>query len=386
MASERKLPRTALSTLAISPGRASVKGALLPPDEPKEPPPVKAADGGREAERRFDLVDPNAPPSPPPSRAPLFWIPAVVAALIAVALVKSLVVRALLPLAVAAVAVAMLVRRAAGKKRALRERTARRGLVLRPGELRFKPGAGELARTVVDLREPFGATVLSTHRRDRLVLLLTSERGAFQIGTVVDAAALPVLAPVLERSTTVAGEDAAFEAIGPDGAPVLLSPEDFLALAGALSAGDPGCLERVVVTDTRGAKVVLGDGELRVDDLAFDLNAPLEWRALVFQEPFGQVMTLYQGTWIRQNGSEVVLVSLLPSLGPILEVEPGEIATLDRAVLRDLRLMQASAETPPPREQRHAIERLLMMPIRSSLDRAPRKSRQPAAPRRPPLH
>lgn len=53
---------------------------------------------------------------------------------------------------------------------------------------------------------------------------------------------------------------------------------------------------------------------------------------------------------------------------------------MDRAVLRDLRLMQASAETPLSREQRHAIERLLMMPIRSSLDRAPRKSRQPAAP------
>lgn len=373
MASERTAPRVIPSSPAMPHGSGADRDA--------------AASGERAGEeRRFDLFDPNAPPPAPPSRAPLLWIPVVAAALFAVALTRSLLVRALLPLALAAAAVVVMVQRAGRRKRALRERTQRRGLILRAHDLRFKPGAGELARTVLDRSAPFGATVLSTHRRDRLVLMLTSERGVFQVGTVFDAVSMPVLAPLVERATTVAGEDAAFEAIGPDGEPVLLSPEDFVALAGELSAGAPGCLSRVVVTDTKGAPIVLDDDELRVDRLAFDLNAPLEWRALVFQEPFGQVMTLYQGTWIRQNGSEVVLVSLLPSLGPILEVEPGEIATLDRAVLRDLRLMQASAETPPPREQRHAIERLFMMPIRSSLERAPRKSRQPAAPRRPPLH
>lgn len=239
---------------------------------------------------------------------------------------------------------------------------------------------------MIDRTRPFGATLLSTHRRDRLVLLLTSERGAFHVGTTVDAASTPVLGDLLARATTVAGEEAAFEAIGPDGAPVLLAPADFILFVEALCAADPGCLDRVISTDTRGAVVVLDDGELRVDQMAFDLTAPLEWRALVFQEPFGQVMTLYQGTWIRQNNAEVVLVSLLPSLGPILEVEPGEIARLDRAVLRDLRLMQANAEAPPPREQRHAIERLLMMPIRARVDRAPRKSRHPLPKRAPQMH
>lgn len=379
MTSERKAHRTALSSPAITPGRASGNGF---PSNDK----VTVAEHGGSRERRFDAIDPNAPPPEPPSRVHLLWIPVVVATLLVVAFARSILVRTLLPLAIAAAAIVALVQRLRGKKRALRERTQRRGLLLRQDDLRFKPGIGEVASTVLDLAEPFGATILSTHRRDRLVLLLTSGRGVFQVGTVVDAGSLPVLAPLFDRATTVAGEDSAFEAIGPDGEPVLLTPTDFFALAGKLSADNPGCLERVVVTDTRGAPIVLDVGELRVDRLAFDLTAPLEWRALVFQEPFGQVMTLYQGTWIRQNGTEVVLVSLLPSLGPILEVEPGEIATLDRAVLRDLRLMQASAENPPPREQRHAIERLLMMPIRSSLDRAPRKSLQPAAPRRPPLH
>lgn len=345
----------------------------------------RASREGGTQERRFDLYDPDAPPPPKPSRAHWLVVPLVIGALVIVAFVRSLAVRTLLPLALSIAAIALLAQRARGEAKARRERMSRRGLLLRPHDLRFKPGRGDVARPVLDRTQPFGATLLSTHRRDRLVMLLTSERGVFHVGTTVDAESTPVLDGLIARATTVAGEDAAFESIGPDGGPVLLAAADFVAFVEALRADDPGCLDRVIVTDTRGAPIVLDEGELRVDRLAFDLTAPLEWRALVFQEAFGQVMTLYQGTWIRQNGSEVVLVSLLPSLGPILEVEPGEIATMDRAVLRDLRLMQASAETPPPREQRHAIERLLMMPIRSSLDRAPRKSRQPA-PRRPPLH
>jgi hypothetical protein len=334
---------------------------------------------------RLVLLDLNAPPPPAPSRAPLLLIPLAVAALVIVAIARSLVVRTLLPLALAAAAIALWAQRKRRIERARRERERRRGLVLEGRELRFWPGAGGSARAEIDLSQPFGATLLSTHRRDRLVLMLTSEKGVLHVGTVVDTESAGVLARLVVRATTVAGEDAAFEAIGPDGEPVLLAATDFVALVDGLAAEDPRCLDRVVVTDTRGAKVILDDRELRVAQLAFDLSSPLEWRALVFQEPFGQVMTLYQGTWIRQNGSEVVLVSLLPSLGPILEVEPGEIANLDRAVLRDLRLMQASAELPPPREQRYAIERLLMMPIRSSLDRAPRKVRQPGPPRAP-LH
>lgn len=350
-----------------------------------------SSDGATTAARRaarepcFDLVDLDAPPPRRPSRAPWLLVPLVVAALVIVALVRSLLVRALLPLAIVLAGLALWVSRSRGRARARRERENRRGLVLAGDEVRFRPAGGGAPVAVLDRTRPFGATLLSTHRRDRLVLMLTSEAGAFHVGTIVDEASAPVLAPLFVRATTVAGEDAAFEAIGPDGEPVRLAAPDFVAFVDALAADDPGCLDRVVVTDTRGETILLDGGELRIAQLAFDLTAPLEWRALVFQEPFGQVMTLYQGTWIRQNGAEVVLVSLLPSLGPILEVEPGEIATLDRAVLRDLRLMQANAETPPPREQRHAIERLLMMPIRSSLDRAPRQSRRPGAPRAP-LH
>jgi hypothetical protein len=88
-----------------------------------------------------------------------------------------------------------------------------------------------------------------------------------------------------------------------------------------------------------------------VGDRVFDLAAPIEWRGIVFQEGLGQAIAVYQGTWIRQGSSEIVLVSLLPSImsaGAQGITENGSLAGLDRSVLRDLRLMQAVPEEPPP--------------------------------------
>jgi hypothetical protein len=51
------------------------------------------------------------------------------------------------------------------------------------------------------------------------------------------------------------------------------------------------------------------------------------------------------------------------------------------SVARDLRLMEASPGEPPPRELRHAIDRVFMLPLRRALDRAPRISRVPSSPR-----
>lgn len=133
--------------------------------------------------------------------------------------------------------------------------------------------------------------------------------------------------------------------------------------------------------DARGAPLVLNGGErreLRVGDRVLDLSAPIEWRGIVFQEGLGQAIAVYQGTWIRQGSTEIVLVSLLPSLmsaGAQGIAENGSLAGLDRSVLRDLRLMQAVPEEPPPVEQRVAIDRLFMLPVRYALDRAPRPSK-----------
>jgi hypothetical protein len=98
---------------------------------------------------------------------------------------------------------------------------------------------------------------------------------------------------------------------------------------------------------------------------------------------------VYQGTWVRQGDSELVLVCLLPSLGPAIFADI-DLAGLDRAegrapkaplsgLLRDIRLMQATPEPPPPTEQRVAIDRHFMLPIRCALDRAPRPAPQPTS-------
>ena len=250
-----------------------------------------------------------------------------------------------------------------------------------PGTLRLAPGqAGGRAAGIWDhamdlllLDAPFGVTLLASPRRDRLIALLSSASGTFYLSAAFDAASRRAFAPLLDRGFTVVGDDAGMEAIGPDGEPLVLAPDELAALLDALLEQSPSCLDRFVLTDARGAAVTLDGRHLCVGDRAVDLNAPLEWKSIVFQEAFGQAIAVYQGTWIRQSSTELTLVSLLPALGP----SPGadlDLGTLDRSVLRDLRLMQASPESPPPHEQRVAIDRLFMLPVRSALDHAPRAS------------
>jgi hypothetical protein len=238
---------------------------------------------------------------------------------------------------------------------------------------RSSGGLGSLE--VCALSAPFGVTLLASPRRDRLIALLSSASGTFYLGASFDAAARRAFAPLLDRCHTVVGDDAGMEAIGPDGEPLVLAPEELASLLDALVERSPSCLDRFVLTDARGASITLDGRQLCVGDRAVDLSAPLEWKPIVFQEAFGQAIAVYQGTWIRQSSTELTLVSLLPALGPApaQELEGG---ALDRGVLRDLRLMQASPEAPPPNEQRVAIDRLFMLPVRSALDRAPRASQE----------
>jgi hypothetical protein len=263
---------------------------------------------------------------------------------------------------------------------------ASRGLELDGERLAFRAGsslasgiasiASTSADTLLRLDAPFGVTLLASPRRDRVLALFSSATGTFYLGAVFDAAARRAFAPLLDRSFTVVGDDAGMDAIGPDGEPLVLAPDELASLLDALVEQSPTCLERFVLTDARGASLTLDGRHLCIGDRAVDLNAPLEWKPIVFQEAFGQMIAVYQGTWIRQSSTELTLVSLLPALGPAFGADL-DVGTLDRAVLRDLRLMQASPEPPPPSEQRVAIDRLFMLQVRSALDRAPRASRQP---------
>jgi hypothetical protein len=294
---------------------------------------------------------------------------------------------AMLPLALALVAGALVVR---GARRARRlnesgelvgggsglRNGAARGVEVDGERLAFRSTPDHAPHMILHLDAPFGVTLLASPRRERVIALLSSASGTFYMGAAFDAPSRRAFAPLLDRAFTVVGDDVGLEAIAPDGEPLLFSPEELASLLDALLEQSPTCLERFVSSDARGAALTLDGRHLCVGDRSVDLTAPLEWKPIVFQEAFGQAVAVYQGTWIRQGGTELTLVSLLPALGPV----PGadlDAATLDRGVLRDLRLMQASPEQPPPTEQRVAIERLFMLPVRYALDRAPRAAHQP---------
>ncbi len=143
-----------------------------------------------------------------------------------------------------------------------------------------------------------------------------------------------------------------------------LSAQDASLLLGALRARDPHAEGRIVLSDSRGAHVVLEADLLRAGDRVIDLTAPLEWRAFLFVETggAGAVASVVQATWVRQAGVEVVLVA-----------DAGREPSHPRGT------RVSHPDAPPPLELRIAIERLFMAPLRTALDRAPRVSRIPAS-------
>lgn len=348
-------------------GDANVRGAPLS-CEPALP--------GHASSPRFYAAERPAPPEPPaPSRlslrAGLVATALVVLTLGSLALAKSLALRAALPLTGALAALALWMR---GRRSPPPLVTpALRGLELTDGALAFRArGADKVPVLSVD--EPFGVTLLATHARDRLVALVSSHHGTLYVG--VRQVERDLLGPLVDHVTTVASDDAALDAVGPDGEPLLLEPGELARLVRDLSTVAPESLDRLVVGVEGAASLSLAPHELRValgrdDEQVFDLEAPLEWRAIVFQEPIGAGVAVFQGTWVRQGAREVVLVAPLTLGGPIIDPSAGPI---ERGVQRDLRLMQAQPEDPPPRDKRLAIDRPLMLPLRSALDRAPRIS------------
>lgn len=352
----------------------------LKPTAPQLPPERPARDGdgkGNSGETGwFEALDPTATARPP--KKPYGAIPLIALALIAIALGQGLIVRALVPAALALAALAVLT--LTGSSDEARRRPKRRGLSLERARLWFRSPDPARSHALVETAEPFGVTLLSTPRRDRALAVITSRAGTFCVGSAFDPATRKTASPIFDSAFTVTNDEAGLDAIGPDGEPLILAPPEFLGLLQALGSVDRGCFERLVLSDARGAPLVLDGRELRAGDRAFDLAAPLEWRSIVFQEGLAQAIAVYQGTWIRQGSTELVLVSLLPSIvsaGAQGIAEGGSLAGLDRSVLRDLRLMQAVPEEPPPVEQRVAIDRLFMLPVRYALDKAPRPAKQP---------
>ena len=222
--------------------------------------------------------------------------------------------------------------------------------------------AGRESR-LVEWRESFGATVLARADRSLFVVALTSARSTrFVPVRIADPGDIEQAPTLVDRATTAAESD-----LRADDARAL-SAADAERLLRTLAARAPGALERMFLSDADGEPVVLDRAELRVGSRRIDLSAPLEWRALVFQELGSQAASLCQATWVRQGDGEVFLVSPMPADTAWLQSAP------------DVKLMQAHRGDPPPRELRRAIDHLFMLPLRRALDRAPRISRAPSSP------
>jgi hypothetical protein len=230
--------------------------------------------------------------------------------------------------------------------------------------------------TLVDLGEPFGVTIFASADRAKLLLALTTSRATRYLPARVrdthDAQAAPT---VIERAAT-AGEG---DLRGADDSS--LSAADAERLITEVARRAPSALDRVYLSDATGEPVVLDRQELRVGSRRIDLSAPLEWRASLFQELGARAASVCQATWVRQADVELVLVAPMEDGGgPRVAGVPPEpafalSAKAQRAVARDVRLMQAPVGEPPPRELRRAIDRVFMLPLRRALDRAPRVAR-----------
>ncbi len=281
--------------------------------------PGQRADPRAAIAKWFEAIDPRARREPR-SYAAFYTVPPLVAAWVVALVAPGLTVRVAVPVVLALVAVLVFfkARRAArlvdrrgdgSGSRSVDAPRPRRGLGLSADRLTFEGAGGPSDLLYTDA--PFGVTLLTDRKRERLTALLSSSV-ARSIGARLGDAAGPRLG-ALAAAASIAGDELGLDAIGPDGEPLLLGDEDFATLLERLAQSNPGCLDEVVLSDARGTPITLDAARLQIGERSFDLDAPLEWRSLVFREALGNAHAYYQGTWVRQGPLELVLVSLLPA-------------------------------------------------------------------------
>jgi hypothetical protein len=240
-------------------------------------------------------------------------------------------------------------------------------------ERRGRRGQAQLAT----FAEPFGVAVFADPRRTRAILAFTTPTSArYLTARLGEPDSWEVDRLILKQAAAVAESDA----LGAQLDDATLSALDAQTLVETIKLRVPEAVGRIYVSGTSGEPVVLDRASLRVGDQAFDLSMPLEWKAFMFHETVGSMAMLYHATWVRQEENEVVLVSPMPpEVSSLFSEGPEEVravversSEMQRAVAKDLRVMQASADTPPPVETRVAVERMFMFPLRRALDTAPR--------------
>jgi hypothetical protein len=312
---------------------------------------------------RWPLIATNAPQAERRT-----WLRVVAASLALLLLGASLLTESILPVlarvALAAVALVPLVY--AALARHAKPRSADAFLQANEhGLSRLTPAtATELCRW----ESPFGVCLLASYGRPVALLAFTTPAQTRYVPVRIDGRSdddddLFARIGVLADLDLVDG--VAHEAALPAGAAA-----EVLRLVGRRQGE---ALGRVFMSDGRGAPIALDRATLSVGDRSFDLTSPLEWRAVMFHESAGQGAALYQATSIVQGPSHVVLVAPMPSsiIPRDTSARRDAAGRLGRALTRDLKLLHAPAESPPPRELRVAIDRPFMMAVRHALADAP---------------
>ncbi|MBS2014619.1 MAG: hypothetical protein JST00_17155 [Deltaproteobacteria bacterium] len=244
--------------------------------------------------------------------------------------------------------------------------------------------AGGLTRVTPDTTKgiiawdaPFGVTLLASYGRATALLAFTTPTQTRYVPTRIDDRS-ETEDELLARIAVLADLDLV-DGVAHDAA---LTSAAAASILREIAERDRNALGRVFLSDGRGVPISLDRATLAVGDRTFDLTSAVEWRPLMFHESTGQAAALYQATWIRQGGSEVVLVAPMPASIVPRESNAHREASgkLGRALTRDLRLLQAPAEPPPARDARVAIDRPFMMAVRRVLDDAPLAARVTAEP------
>ena len=256
--------------------------------------------------------------------------------------------------------------------RARRSRNAPRGwLTVDPTGITRIDAKG--ATMLAAWTRPFGVTILTNPSRTRGLIAFTSPDATRYLSVACLGPEDRQLAPDLFALGAMVPDNDAVGAARD--AHASLRVRDGLELVRSIAAHASPALQQIYLSGSHGEAIVLEGTELRVGASVFDLTSPLEWRGFMFHESVGQVATIYQATWVRQAGSELVLVAPMPA-------DMGSLSGPDHRTRRDLKLLQSTPDAPPPRELRRAVERLFMLPLRQALDRAPKATRQSLPPER----
>ncbi|PIE05770.1 MAG: hypothetical protein CSA75_03025 [Sorangium cellulosum] len=223
-------------------------------------------------------------------------------------------------------------------------------------------------RPLLALSPQFGLTLLASADRASLVVAISSSTGSLCIGSNLDEPSDKQVDALLQHAATVCREELDMATQTAEGVALWVAPASLLRLVKALTRIDADAVGRFILTDTQGRQILLDHDRLLTPRCTIRLDEPFEWQGFRFNEGVGSMDAEFQGTWVRQGENELALVSLMNadvrvSIHDLCGGHP-------QSVEQDARLVDCPHISPPPLEQRIAVDRLFMLPLRRALDTA----------------